>query len=305
MSLTIIKNNKGKNSLVVDGYTYYLEKKQKNVYRWSCAQKKHLLCKGRVSTLLDTENHILNSSPTSHCHEPTASAINIANTNAKLKIDARNSESRPSQIIRSSIVDCAEDCRVYLPSNNAQKMKIKRVRTNRLKEPENLCDIDIPESLKFIEGELFVLADTSFGVNEKLIILGSKSNLQFLSQAKCWLMDGTFHVVPSIFRQLFTIQGKIDSETVPLIYCLMSSKSKLAYDEFFFNLHRIACEFSINLNPDRIISDFEIASVSSAKQFFPDAHYQGCLFHFGKIIWRRIQLERLATKYGNNENFSK
>lgn len=160
----------------------------------------------------------------------------------------------------------------------------------------------MPDSLKFVEGQLFVLADKDFGVGEKIIILSTQDNLKLLSQASCWLMDGTFKVVPSIMRQLFTVHGKVQSEIVPLV--IMSSKSKLAYDEFFYELCHICCEWQIDLSPKRIISDFEVASVASAKFFFPSVDFKGCLFHFGQIIWRRVQHERLASKYGINEEFS-
>ncbi|XP_017477543.1 PREDICTED: uncharacterized protein LOC108367441 [Rhagoletis zephyria] len=61
---------------------------------------------------------------------------------------------------------------------------------------------------------------------------------------------------------------------------------------------------NINLNPQRVITDFEQTISSVAKEFFPDAQYKGCLIHFGQIFWRRAQKERLARKYGNDEGFS-
>lgn len=306
MSLVMVENNKGKKSLTIDGHIYYLEKKQKKVYRWSCSKKKSQFCKGRVSTIVDAgENHHISKPASAHSHDPMASEKTIMAINANLKKNAKTIEKKPCQIIQSSIINCEEQMRIYLPSNNAQNLRIKRVRKNNCsKEPTTIAEISIPETLKFIEGEMFVLVEKSFGENEKIIILGSQSNLKLLGEAKCWLMDGTFKVVPSIMRQLYTIHGKIGSEVVPLVYCIMSSKSKIVYDEFFFELCRISCEWQINLNLERIISDFEIASVSSAKSFFPSAAYKGCLFHFGQIIWRRIQQERLAVKYGNDEKFS-
>lgn len=118
-------------------------------------------------------------------------------------------------------------------------------------------------------------------------------------------MDGTFEIAPLIMRQLFSIHGKVGTEIVPLIFCIMSSKSKDAYREFFYELCNISVNFKINLQPERIISDFEKASVLAAREFFPSANFKGCFFHFGKIIWRKIQSEGMATKYGNDEHFSK
>lgn len=111
----------------------------------------------------------------------------------------------------------------------------------------------------------------------KIIILGTRSSLKLLSESSCWLIYDTFEVVPSIMRQLFSIHGLIGNEIV--VYCLMSSKNKEADLEFFYELYRCACEFNIVLNPKRVVSDFEKASVAACRSFFPSAVYTGCLFH--------------------------
>ncbi len=53
-------------------------------------------------------------------------------------------------------------------------------------------------------------------------------------------MDGTFKTVLTIFRQLYIIhryvKGKENSQIMPLIYALMSSKSEKYYRKLFQNL---------------------------------------------------------------------
>lgn len=128
--------------------------------------------------------------------------------------------------------------------------------------------------------------------------------MQRLSEADCWLMDGTFNVVPRIFRQLFVIHGRIGTEIIPLVFGLMSAKSKIGYESFFSELTRISNELNLKLKPRRIISDFEKASVAAARVHFPKSEFKGCLFHFGQIIWRQIQKKGFSVKYGENEVFS-
>lgn len=304
MDISTVKSNKGNDKLIVDGYDYHLDAKNKAVFRWACAKKKSKNCRGRIVTVLLNGKHLVRKGPSSHNHDPLAFEKEIFRANESVKDFAKRSELPPSQIIRNSVVQCGPAARVYLPKNKAQKQKITRVRSEVLKEPNCLDEINIPASLRYIEGELFVLCEKSFEYNEKIIILGTCSSLKLLSEAECWFMDGTFDVVPSIMRQLFTIHGKIDSETIPLVFCLMSSKTKTAYYEFFYEICRLACEYNVHLNPKRIISDFEKTIPLTAKQFFPSAIYKGCLFHFGQIIWRRVQKERLSSKYGNDEIFS-
>lgn len=137
-----------------------------------------------------------------------------------------------------------------------------------------------------------------------MILMSTQENLRNLSKAKCWLMDGTFDVVPSIMQQLFTIHAQIGNQVVPLVYCLMSKKSIVAYEEVFYELMFHACQYGLELQPDTIISDFEKASVAAAKSYFPAATFKGCLFHLGQILWRRVQHLGLAKKYGTDEAFS-
>lgn len=236
--------------------------------------------------------------PVLHNHDPLAFESTVAQTNNCLKLDALNENKNTSQIIRDSTVATTKACRIYLPSKPAQKSKISRIRRKTsLLEPRSLQEIEIPDNIRFIDGELFVLSEDEFN-GQKNIILGTKSSLKLLAEAKCWLMDGTFYVAPKMMRQLFSIHGKIGNEIVPLVFCLMSKKSKESYSQFFYKLCEIACNNNVDLNPQRIISDFEKTIYSAAKLYFPTAEYKGCLFHFGQIIWRQVQKHGLTSKYG-------
>lgn len=166
------------------------------------------------------------------------------------------------------------------------------------KEPKSIDEIIIPEVFKTVEGELFVVCDKMYVPGERIIILTTVSSVEILSQSEMWLMDGTFDVVPTIMRQLFSVHGTINSNIVPLVFCLMSKKSEEAYCEFFFELCKFACHNNINLNPKFVMVDFEKASTKAMNKFFPNAVAKGCNFHFSQILWRRIQTESLQVKYG-------
>lgn len=259
-----------------------------------------------MTVKIDGDHRVL-TQPCEHNHDSTAHQKTVHAANNALKELAEGSSSlKPSQIIRDVTVQADSNCRVYLPSKKAQNTKIARVRSKKhgiCNEPNDIDSICIPENLRYLEGELFVLSEKRFD-GALNIMLGTKSSLKSLERAQCWVMDGTFYVCPSIFRQLFTIHGVIEGQVLPLIFCLMSEKSKKAYAEVFYELCKVAVEESINLNPQRFITDFELAISSAAKTYFPSANFRGCLFHFGQNIWRRVQKEGLTRKYGNIEDFS-
>ncbi|XP_060878493.1 uncharacterized protein LOC132950896 [Metopolophium dirhodum] len=104
-------------------------------------------------------------------------------------------------------------------------------------------------------------------------------------------MDGTFKTVPSIFLQMYTIRAPVggnNSRILPLVYVLMTSKQQLCYERLFEDLISICDDFGFDVSPKCIITDFEKAAINAACQ----------------NIWRKIQSSGLATKYGENEEFS-
>ena len=51
------------------------------------------------------------------------------------------------------------------------------------------------------------------------------------------------------------------------------------------------------------ISDFEIAQSISVKNVYPDAHLNGCYFHFTQIVWNRIREMSLVIEYKKEGKF--
>lgn len=280
--------------LGVDGYFYYLERITKQrTYNWSCSKRIACHCKSRLVTELKDGIHCVIKRSGVHTHSPEAVEGFVRDANIKLKELSKQTCLPASQIIRETIVLTPSESRDALPSKMAQKSKIMRTRKKKwnMKEPKTVDDIDMPLNLYVLEGELFVLAE-KWVDDEFFIILGTKSSLEMLSSSDCWAVDGTFHVVPRVMRQLFSIHGRVHGEIVPLVFCLMSKKTLKSYVAVFNELLTIAGNHELNLCPRRIICDFEMGIISAIKQCFPNTDLRGCLFHFGQIIWRKVQKER-------------
>ncbi|PKK56915.1 hypothetical protein RhiirC2_631230, partial [Rhizophagus irregularis] len=118
---------------------------------------------------------------------------------------------------------------------------------------------------------------------------------------------GTFKTVPVIFSQLYTIHAPVggdNSRVLPLVYSLVTSKSVEIYRCLFEELLDFAIENNIDLQPSVILTDFEQASIIASRLVFPRIRNKGCFFHLGQSGWRKIQSLGLATRYGDNEQFS-
>ena len=103
-------------------------------------------------------------------------------------------------------------------------------------------------------------------------------------------VDAKFKTVPSCFYQLLIIHCIILDTIVPVLYVLMTSKSRLLYDSVSLQIRCLAPGF----RPQHAVSDYEHALFSSIKLAF-DSETQGCYFHFRQNLWRKWQQLGLST----------
>lgn len=173
--MEIVTSNKGKEKLISNGYSFVVDIKKENVFYWGCVKRKEYKCKGRVVTEFVNEIHKPKKVSNVHNHDPLAYEIEVNKANNYIKNNAGTSNLPPSQIIRNAVVSTPANIRPYLPDKRAQTAKVNRVRaTTVLTEPQCLTNIKIPDDLKMLEGELFVLSESQFN-GEKNIILGKNN----------------------------------------------------------------------------------------------------------------------------------
>lgn len=166
--------------------------------------------------------------------------------------------------------------------------------------------------------------------NGRVLVFATRRNLELLGECEGWFMDGTFsvsylqiqndvcfhisffsQVSPLIFTQLFTILGAVpvvpgdaNSKTivVPLVYALLSSKEEIQYSAVLQAVLDAAEEYGINLRPNRINADFEVAIINSIIKFFALAILQLCYFHLKQSSYRKVQAVGLVRDYTDKED---
>jgi len=211
-------------------------------------------------------------------------------------------------------------------------------------EPDSINDLNIPGYLMNTKSnQPFLMKESSIGIidinnhnnfnlefisgDDKILVFCTTSKIRKLSQGTFWIIDGTFKTVPTLFKQLYTIRAQVGfgdySQILPLVYVLMTSKREQCYKQmyqvFSFN-NFIGVQFltliflrdlidftednGVNLAPDFIISDFELAAINASKSEFPLAKNKGCFFHLSQSACRKLQGLGLSVEYGVNESFS-
>ena len=115
-------------------------------------------------------------------------------------------------------------------------------------------------------------------------------------------VDGTFQVRPSLFTQLFTINGFLHGQQSPLVYALLPSKSRNDYNRLFTLLREKMQTLGLRLEPEHVMADFEISLVQSIRASVSSSINQGLLFPFSQCLWKKVQALGLAVAYKNDPN---
>ena len=126
-------------------------------------------------------------------------------------------------------------------------------------------------------------------LDRRHLMFATNQQLDVLSRAKTWYVNGTFKLCRSPFKQLLTVNAFVRSgectKQVPLLFVIMSGRNKKDYRAVFRAL--------IDILPAppavrQITVDFERAIWSVLRQVFTNVKIQGCVFHWSQALWRKV-----------------
>ena len=56
----------------------------------------------------------------------------------------------------------------------------------------------------------------------------------------------------------------------------------------------------LQMSPQSVMANFELAVIQSLEMRLPGVEIQGCYFHFSQCLWRKVQALRMADLYKND-----
>ena len=127
-------------------------------------------------------------------------------------------------------------------------------------------------------------------------MFGTEVTLEWFDTS-LWSVDGTFATAPSLFYQFLTIHAHRRNTALPCLFILLPGKSEEIYTRMLEQLKQLRPQ----LNPRKIISDFEKAILNSFHNIFPFASQHGCFFHFTEAVFKQLQAHGLQSEYENNK----
>ena len=86
--------------------------------------------------------------------------------------------------------------------------------------------------------------------------------------------------------------------TFPCIYALLPDERQDTYNAIWSNLK------SDVKSPVSVMMDFEMASINSVEDNFPETEIKGCFFSFSQAIYRKILELGYAVQYRENKDFT-
>jgi hypothetical protein len=126
----------------------------------------------------------------------------------------------------------------------------------------------------FYNQEHVVKGDIVHRDGSRMILFSMNESLEILGRSEKLHCDGTFKTTPSLFYQTLVLYGQTGDNCVPLVYGLLPSKKRDAYDSFFSELHAALEERDIELSASVFISDFESNIGDSFSNYFENITLQ-------------------------------
>ena len=140
-------------------------------------------------------------------------------------------------------------------------------------------------------GEQFVHYDNRR--DDRLIIFGTRENLQFLQNSENWFMDGTFSTAPPQFAQLYMVHGTCNGKNIVGYYCLLVNKRMEKYVELLPQIHLLTNQ----VVQESVMTDFEQSMIRAIAQVNLLTLLKGCLFHLSKSIYQGAKVGAITSVF--------
>ncbi|CAF4471508.1 unnamed protein product, partial [Rotaria sp. Silwood2] len=263
-------------------------------------QRRDVKCGAVVHLSLDTRTFI-DTNNVNHQHPPDRFGMKQKLLNQKID-DRLGAE--PTAVMKvielvyaeANLTD-EEQLNIRLPRTAASTFYKKRSR--RYPAHPKTQDFNIPHfSSTNNRGENFVIYDgNKERLNGRLLIFSTPKLLSALFDSDIILCDGTFKTRPLLFQQVYVLMGRYHDETIPLVWCLTSSKTQSVYHTIWKKLQKVAKHMQMEWKMAECLMDFERAMINSCLEAFPNVHVKCCWYHFVQALWRKIQKLGLTTSY--------
>ena len=302
--MEITQTNQSRTKIITnDGYAYVKNKDLAGGWEsFECERRRNYdSCKGKIKV---NGNQVIVTMP--HHHAPAPARNEVLKIKAAIKRRAETTLDGTQAIIGGALAGVSNAVAAQLPSVKSLRRCTQRTRNgannNAMAMPDTRAALPNPLPPQYTVtngGDLFLRWDS--GDDDRILIFASQDKLLALQNNNNWFMDGTFDSVPLIYTQIVTIHALVDGISIPCVYALLPNKMQATYIRMLRELCNIQ---GINLQPQTVLIDFEVAEKNALEAVFPGVSVEGCFFHFCKNIWRKVQANGLQNRYQEEPAFA-
>ena len=290
-------SQRGKKKLVDGrGFTYTVKRETQKRILWRCSvRSKGNICGCTIGFNHATMEYRVNGT---HHHPPTSGAASHLRLQRDVKSKALADVFRPaSSIVNEVMTNVTDPTRPGL-SNPSNLTRMANRNREKLR-PADPKDLNFTVDMSYVPSD-FLRADIAVE-GRRHLLFATDRQIELLSVAKRWYMDGTFKVIRHPFTQLVSIHGFIrhteSIKQVPLAFAMMSGKRKVDY----IALLEAIKELVPTARVAELMVDFEEATWRAVQEVFPDLQIRGCNFHWAQAVWRKVQELGLVVAFRNDE----
>lgn len=298
-----VKSEKGKDRLKYENYILYHDHTAPmadgtlKTY-WRCSRYKDLKCHFRLHTIA---NAVVKTF-LEHNHPANSALVEKEEKLQELR-EAAHSRESPHVIVSDLLANSSPPGAVSLPSKSSMKRTVQRRQEIRDEENQvirlpNSREEIMPEKFcKTIAGESFLLYDSG-PTEDRILVFGTKANLRRLARHNNWYMDGTFSSAPALFAQLYTIHYLEDRTAFPMVFALLPNRRQSTYEKLFAELK----DLESTIQPETVMTDFELAAINGIVSSFPEILTFGCNFHFNQCLIRKVKRFGYTKDYNQEKS---
>ncbi|XP_071581238.1 uncharacterized protein [Temnothorax nylanderi] len=264
---------------IYDGHVYHSDKRCNGIYR--CSSRRGLNCYGVLVRNQD-ETYTLK---TSHNHPSNETTLQEVEMKQEMLRIFRETIMKPKDIFD---MVCRRNP-VAAKNISYRTMRSFLYREQIRHRPE------IPQTIVGLEVALMnyqptehiykgtVLSDSGY----RAVLFTTDTLLNALATSTEIFMDGTFSVVPRVpsFAQLYTIHIRYMDTGIPVLFILCEKRTVDVYNAIWRRVKELRPDALQGVQS--VMSDYERAAMTVARETFPEARITGCWFHFNQAVLRR------------------
>ena len=301
-----VSSSKNTQMLIHESYLWTVKNVRKDgISVWRCTARNSHKCTAVLHTKVGPSGEMQRVMMTEHNHDSSPEEVVRIRADSAVRKAAVDA---PYECPQNIIADTVSVTPVVHHVNLDEAHLRRTVRSARKRSVgdlgehggvyTSLQDLVIPQDLLVNRGDSLLLADSGPS-DTRIVAFGARRHLHLLHEAGTILADGTFQIVPNLWKQQYTVHCSVRGYNVPVLFFLLPGKTRAMYEHMLGMMQDLV---GSDLHVPWLV-DFEAAMINAHHQVFTGTHTMGCFFHLTQSIHRKVDSMGYRERYSHDVEF--